>query len=470
MLLRFPTFTTVVACIALVAAAIPDPSTRYWLSQPVDHSGSNSRQWRQQYLVNATFYKSGGPIYVRTSGEHPLSNDDTDATYFRTLAQRTNGLIVAIEHRFYGESHPMPDLSGPSLRYLTLENVLEDFASFIKTAKSNPSQIFPVTVAKNSKVIFFGASYAGAIAAWMRAKYPELVSGAWASSAIVYARLNYFQADQMLGKRLARCRCGDGFSQAVEDLDAILLSGNATAIAQVQQKFGSPQLTARDFAGLVSGLTAISFNDPITTRSDPLQDTVCSYFASNDASPLDAYANAIKGAIERNKLTPEMLYLNGNTSLALDNYALLQEGRVWYYQLCTWFGDWFVAPPSGSGLQAFSSQLHDLEYWQPNCQKKFGSDIKVPVDVGSFNQKWFGILDGVGNIYYTSGSLDVWRDATVAATAGNLLKSTPNSPIVLIDGASHGQDLLMEAADDLGSVKSARIKGESMVRKWIGRP
>ncbi len=45
-------------------------------------------------------------------------------------AQELGAHIVKIEHRFYGESQPFGDLSTAHLRYLTIENAIEDLASF----------------------------------------------------------------------------------------------------------------------------------------------------------------------------------------------------------------------------------------------------------------------------------------------------------------------------------------------------
>ncbi|KAJ1871638.1 hypothetical protein LPJ57_005167, partial [Coemansia sp. RSA 486] len=230
--------------------SIPSSSTVYQFQQPVDHFGLNDDVWQQRYQFNATFYKPGGPILVVTPGETSVSTYYTDSSYFNNLAQQTNGLVVAIEHRFYGSSNPMPDLSGPSLKFHTIDNVLEDFASFVHAAKASPDSVFPVDVSANSKVIFGGGSYAGAIAAWMRAKYPEIVDGAWASSAVVQYRLENYQLDQSWGKHLAALGCATEMSQAAQELDGILFSGNQTAISDVQALFGSPELTPRDFAGL----------------------------------------------------------------------------------------------------------------------------------------------------------------------------------------------------------------------------
>ncbi|KAI8326128.1 peptidase S28 [Martensiomyces pterosporus] len=445
---------------------IPPSSTTFWFPQPVDHFGLNNSTWNQQYLYNATFYKPGGPIYVLTPAESRLSNYYTDRTHFASLAQRTNGLLVAVEHRFYGKSNPMPDLSGASLKYHTIPNVLEDYASFIRAAQNNPSQVFSVPVTPGAKVVFAGGSYGGNVAAWMRAKYPDLVSGSWASSAIVYGRLQNYQFDQSYGTYLTSLGCGWDFGQAVSDLDSILLSGNATAIAAVQTKFGCPPLTAKDFAGLLSVLGTAYAMAPVTTNYNYANTFVCSYF-NGTRSHLDTYAAIISDTITAMGYTQDSLSAMANTSLNIDNYALGQSSRVWYYQECTWSGNWQVAPPPSTGLTGYRSQLVDLDYFQPNCQNKFGSSIQIPVDVGSYNNNWFKILRGVSNIYYTTGSVDIWRDSTVAPSTGNVFVNSSSSPIFVIEGATHVQDLSADQPNDLPSVRWARALGDSQVLKWI---
>ncbi|KAI8326127.1 peptidase S28 [Martensiomyces pterosporus] len=448
------------------SSSIPASSTPFWFPQPVDHFGLNSSTWNQQYVYNATFYKPGGPIYILSPGESSLSNRYTDNSHFNSLAQRTNGLVVAVEHRFYGKSNPMPDLSGASLKYHTLENVLEDYASFARAAKSAPSKVFAVPVRTGAKIIFAGGSYSGSLAALMRTKYPRLVDGAWASSAVVYGRLQNYQFDQSFGRHLTVLGCGSRFSQAVKDLDIILLSGNETAISEVQTRFGAPPLTPRDFAGLVSGLIVDYATAPISTTSDPVNVTVCSYF-DGTRSDLDSYALAFTEITKRMGYTQSALAQVGDTSLNLDNYALGQSSRTWYYQSCTWYGNWQVAPPQHTGFTSYRSQLDDLTYFQTNCRKKFGSDIKVPVDVEDYNRKWFSTLRGASNVYYTTGSLDIWRDSTPATTHGYILPNTPRTPIYVIEGATHVQDLSGDKPTDLDSVRQARALGDSLVLRWI---
>ncbi|KAJ2855169.1 hypothetical protein GGI22_004231 [Coemansia erecta] len=447
-------------------AVIPSSSTEFWFSQPVDHFGLNNNTWNQRYLFNATFYKPGGPIIMATPGETAVSSSLADLSHFNYLAQLTDGLVVLVEHRFYGESNPMPDLSGDSLKYLTVENVLEDFADFIRAAKSSPDQIFALPISRDSNFVFGGGSYAGSIAAWMRAKYPDLVAGAWASSAIIKYRHENYQFDQAWGKHLEALGCAQDVATAVEDLDRILLSNNATAFAALQSKFSFPALSQRDFAALANVFINSAAMAPTTTNKDYTKSTVCSYF-DGTRSPLDSYAAAVANVVLAGGYTQAALVQMGDTSIGYENYALGQSSRVWYYQECAWYGNWQVAPPSSTNLQRYRSQLVDLSYYQPNCINKFGRNIQIPANSASFDDKWLGLLSGATNIYYSVGAYDIWRNSNALSWDGYVLQNSTHSPIFLIDQATHSQDVAGHRVNDLASVTLAREIGNNLVQQWL---
>ncbi|XP_068083168.1 lysosomal Pro-X carboxypeptidase isoform X3 [Anabrus simplex] len=91
-------------------------------------------------------------------------------------------MIVFAEHRYQGWSKPYGNYAFSSLRflgYLTVEQTLKDFANLIIHLRSSSSLL------SNSPVITMGFGYSGALAAWMKVRYPHLVLGAVASSAPV---------------------------------------------------------------------------------------------------------------------------------------------------------------------------------------------------------------------------------------------------------------------------------------------
>lgn len=92
------------------------------------------------------------------------------------IANDSGAYMALLEHRYYGDSVPNNDLSTENLRYLTEEQALGDAENFIRTLKSKPEY-------ERSKVVVFGGSYGGILAARMRIEHPELVDAAVSSSA-----------------------------------------------------------------------------------------------------------------------------------------------------------------------------------------------------------------------------------------------------------------------------------------------
>jgi Serine carboxypeptidase S28 len=88
------------------------------------------------------------------------------------------------------------DLSVDSLKYLDIDQALEDLAHFIRIKKTQ------IDGAQNSGVILIGASYSATMVSWFRQRYPDLVNGVWASSAPLYAQVDFFEYKEVAGRSL----------------------------------------------------------------------------------------------------------------------------------------------------------------------------------------------------------------------------------------------------------------------------
>ena len=184
-------------------------NTYFFNKAILDHYAYPSKRedtwWNQRYYVDETFW--GGmdyPIFIYIGGEGP-QGPPSPRLFMYELAKEHKALMIALEHRFYGESRPTKDLSTKSLQFLTSQQALSDLAVFTqyikdfnmneKDLKSTPPLELRFSTTQ-SNVVVFGGSYPGNLAAWFKLKFPSLAVGSIASSAPVYAEGNYEQYAQ----------------------------------------------------------------------------------------------------------------------------------------------------------------------------------------------------------------------------------------------------------------------------------
>lgn len=122
------------------------------------------------------------------------------------LAPQSGAQVIFVEHRYEGQSLPSPSIQN-CLSYSSSKQAIEDYARFLEywlltdtdknsTRKSDNPPPHGGLVPRRP-VIAFGGSYGGMLSAWFRQKYPQLVTGAIAASAPVWAlpRTNPTQID-----------------------------------------------------------------------------------------------------------------------------------------------------------------------------------------------------------------------------------------------------------------------------------
>lgn len=140
-----------------------------------------------RYYVDDQYWTGSGPVFFEIGGEGTLTGPP--GGYIAQLGKNYSALLVALEHRFYGESIPNGNANTENYRYLTVEQALADLASFTDYYKT----IVPKT--KNVAWFVFGGSYPGALSSWYRASYPEKSVGSLSSSGVVNCIIDYHDFD-----------------------------------------------------------------------------------------------------------------------------------------------------------------------------------------------------------------------------------------------------------------------------------
>ena len=157
-----------------------------YYDQRLDHfNEAQNATWKQRYWVNDEFFDGTGPVFLMIGGEGEENPIWLKMGQWVNFGKSFNALLVLVEHRFYGKSHPTYDLSVDSLKYLSSKQALADLASFRMFIYSK------YNLTEWNKLISFGGSYPGSLSAWFRLKYPHMVHAAVASSAPMLALLDF---------------------------------------------------------------------------------------------------------------------------------------------------------------------------------------------------------------------------------------------------------------------------------------
>ena len=133
-------------------------------------------------------------------------------------------------------------MSFENLKYLNSEQGLSDLAYFISYIKTN--KLYGVQ--PSTSWITVGGSYAGAMSAWFRAKYPHMTVGALGSSGVVLAVEDFKAFDEQIYQ--SALKSGPECVAAIQDVNKYVEDIiNSDARLEFQAQFKAEKLTAKEF-------------------------------------------------------------------------------------------------------------------------------------------------------------------------------------------------------------------------------
>lgn len=465
----------------------------YNFSVPVDHFHNETKyephsnaSYNLRYWIDDTYYKPGGPVILLASGEvsSVLRLRYLEHGIGKILAQATHGLTVVLEHRYYGTSYPVPDLSTENMRFLSTEQALADTAYFVRNIRYPGLEKYNLT-SHETPYIAYGGSYAGTFVALLRKIYPDDFWGAISGSGVPYVHNEYWQyleAFRLFGDPA----CVEMSQKITRVLDRVLGNPDRTAADRLKGFFGLTDLADDDFAYYINqgpmGLQGTMW-DP--EEDSPLLAEYCAVITSDRplyASTLSIHDNARHALLlagyydETGDFLPRFLNWIGHNRKrvqedaarceklgksaytdddgdddrsptarcfskrgALDDISIPQGVlRPWTYQTCTQWG-FFV---TGSGVPRdqlpLMSRLVDLDYATLWCPEAFG--IPADPDRESIN-RYGGLSFSHSRLAFIDGEHDPWRPAGVHAIGENKdRESTDSEPFILIEGGVHHWD------------------------------
>lgn len=415
-----------------------------WQEQKLDHfhlPAIEAGRFRQRYweLNKPEFPQSA---FLLLCGQTDCLANTPEYDYALTLAREQNASIYLLEHRFYGASLPYSQASMLPQLFLRLsvDQVLADVADFIQ------ARGLPVPW------VVVGSGYAGALAAWARTRYPDLISAAWASSARVKLTLEYDQYDTLLQATLQGKgnECAERVQAMTAYADQLYREGralpeltdllNATAAFQATPD-ARPALwyLAGLLGQLVSQGHASQLCEQLTSSTSPAQSisTVMSLGAVYGlAEPNDYGVNPLNDII----------------------WTLPSSIRQQYWQSCSELGLF----PTASTAHTISSEL-TVGFWAWYCNVVFGYPGGLPLPrVGETRAEmnWKG-----SRIVYTNGVEDPWRSASEQTPD---LSQQRLSLLADCPGCSFSPDMPAASASDPPQLTVLRDTIRVTLTQWLG--
>ena len=392
------------------------------------------------------------------------------------LAEEHNALLVDVEHRFYGKSLPTKDVSTHNLQYLSSDQALADLARIVTAIKKEYSS-------PHSKVITFGGSYPGNLAAWFRLKYPSITSGSIASSGPLKAKSNFYEYMEVVGQSLmyfSGSACYDAFTEASNKVAKLASEGpGSKGMATIEKDFNTcaPIANDLDLATFYSNVMGnvqgtVQYNNE---KAGVLNVTdICAAMTDNNHDP---YTNFVTLS---NRFTKEMgedcedisykatIDYLADTSVPTDlndpnSASALNAARSWIYQTCNEFG--YYQTTDSKQQPFYGMKELNLDYYYKMCHDMFDGWNAEP-NTEFTNTKYGNTHIDSTSTVFTAGTIDPWH-ALGVTNYTSPLKEYPSDLPVYILGTAHCEDMHSPSSDDPESLTYARKIVAENVAKWL---
>lgn len=367
-------------------------------------------------------------------------------------AEKNNAMVYSLEHRFYGVSQPTADWSEENLELLTFQQALADIAYFIETKNAELKAKHPE--AKEPKWVVIGGSYAGAMAAWFRYKYPHLAAGAISSSGVVNAIDDFYQYEMQVVEDVKQCG-PDAVRQLKEQQDyaaQMIYNLDKTAMKEFLKMIRAEDMTSIDFLYYYADV-------PVTWIQKGLRDDLCALLKRlnetliSQATVIMAWEAAILNHTVDSYRMPTLKNIT---------YDPTKYSRQWYYQVCTTFG-WFQTPDKKNPIRSKNMTLK--EYWKQYCHTMFPKKKVFPnVDYTNHMMSGVDIEKHTSHTFFTQGSEDGWKHAGLMTDMENDRNTVR---VMKCKACSHCADLKPKREGEDPAITKVRDEELVSIATWL---
>ncbi|CAH0605829.1 unnamed protein product [Chrysodeixis includens] len=410
-------------------------------------------------MFNEEFFGGpGSPVFILVGGEWDIVPGWLLAGNMYEMARENKGYQIYTEHRYYGRSLPFPEFTAENLRFLNMDQALADLAYFITDLKSTPRFA-------DSEVILYGGSYAANMVMWFKQRYPHLALGSVASSGPILAKIDFPEYLEVVHEAYfleGGQQCIATIHQGIEDTIAHFHTEEGRKA--VDAAFGLCESLDIDDPydlGYFSGLITWSFSATVQRAVPGSLLQICNNFAGNfyGNTPMEKIGGFT--SVVQNRSDDQCW--NMKYDAFLGSYSRNDNSRAWYYQTCTEYGFFQVAPKSGTVFD--SLKWLNLDFYITACQRLYDErfDKEFAYKAAERVNLVYGGLDPeVKNTINIHGYIDPWRALGVYRE-----HISETSPTYTIDRASHCFDMQGWLPSDTIRMTFMKQEARRIVASWL---
>ncbi|KAH8397566.1 hypothetical protein KR222_010250 [Zaprionus bogoriensis] len=410
-----------------------------WFKQRLDHfQPADTRTWRQRYFVNEAYYRndSRAPVFLMIGGEAEASKRWMREGAWIHYAEHFGALCIQLEHRYYGQSHPTPDLSTNNLAYLSSEQALADLSSFVEAMRVK------YALADTQKWIAFGGSYPGSLAAWAREKYPQLIHGAISSSGPLLAQVDFKEYFEVVKASLASYKpacveaVGRGFAQVEILLKHMIgqrnLDEKFKTCTPLKDSIENELDIANFFENLAGNFAGVvQYNKDNSPHATVTIDEICELMLNASMGPPVTRLGAVNALLLNQSDTKCLDYKYSKMVSDMKNVSWDSEMgkgmRQWTYQTCTEFGFYQT---SENKSDTFGNRF-GVDFFIKQCMDIFSDHMNsqfLDKAVLQTNRYYGALKPNTTQVLYVHGSIDPWH------ALGLYVSANSKTPTVYIEG------------------------------------
>ncbi|KAL1746822.1 serine carboxypeptidase S28-domain-containing protein [Schizophyllum fasciatum] len=443
---------------------LADIGTAQYISIPIDHNDTSLGTFSTRFWVNYEYYEPGGPIVFMNMGEvnaQGYTQYITNSTINGLIAQQENGLLVIMEHRFYGQSNPYPNLNEASLKYLTIEQAIQDNIYFARNVRLNVGYD---TSPEASPWILVGASYSGALAAFQKVVEPDVFYIHYGSSAVIQTQVDFHAY----------------FTPVLQNMPPNCSADVQAVIAHIDEVFEGTNVTAQNDIKELFGYDASYSNHDVAAS---LRNNIWDWqslqpWSESEGGPLTFYdfcdalevknrqVSSSRGWGLEHALRAWGTYFSGTVVSAEEDHPVDDPGRSWTWQTCTQFGWGQIGAPRGEPTIVTRMTTVDTDVID-YCSSFFPENFPaygLP-RINETNARYGGWSMQSERMIFVNGNNDTWREASMSAQQTEIPTSTVAQPI-LLDIGFHSSDVIARGALE-PTVAQAQAQILRTIASWL---